>query len=757
MAITGSFSTNTGVEFNLIAYYSYTQDTSANKSTVTVTLKLKHNTINASSLSGSYLSVAGNKVTYSKHVSQSSYAVSETTLATKTVTVVHSSDGKGSCSIKATFVLNGTYSGKYIGTLTLSDTLTLKDIPRASGLSVASSINTGSSLKTTISPSDSSFKHKVRFIVDDTNKYTSDFIAAGTTSFSYTIPHSWSPNKTSESMIVRLYTYTSSGTLVASAQKTVTINVPDNIVPTISSVTATASSDLSGNYVQGKSKVTIKVTAKEGSGSSLTTYYYKGNNIASSDSSYAGTSASKTSSIIQASGSLTYQVRVRDARGRYSAWSAVKITVQPYSSPKISSIKAQRCLADGTADNNGTYAKVMVKTSHSSINGANTATVKLTNSKDGTTATQIISSTNATNTYSGVYGKSFSIDSSYTIIAVITDEYGATHTLSVPLKAAQRSLNIAKYGNGVSIGAMSTVTDAGAAGKFECSWDTDIKAKLNVSGNILTGGDIGCTEPYDGSKFAMYCKWADEANHDILVRNQDGLTVGLGWIGDDTNKTVLDVRPQTVKLRGSTIIKNDKGYRSYANDGETDLNLIKLTGSNNVVIGAASTGTRTGDIYFYSNSDNTDLETLKLGKDDTSRYVQSVPTYERTYSGAANMYITNLGTMGRSTSSSARYKTDITDVINEDLNPHKILNIPVKQFKYNLDNIPIDKKPDDLYIGLIAEDVKEFYPAATEYTEDGQVEMWNIKVLFPALLKVVQDQQKEINALKAEINTIKNQ
>ena len=74
------------------------------------------------------------------------------------------------------------------------------------------------------------------------------------------------------------------------------------------------------------------------------------------------------------------------------------------------------------------------------------------------------------------------------------------------------------------------------------------------------------------------------------------------------------------------------------------------------------------------------------------------------------------------------------------------------QFRYNEENVPVDGKPDDLYIGLIAEEVNKAYPAATEYTEDGQVEMWNIKALFPALLKIVQDQQKEIEALKEQIN-----
>ena len=556
MAITGSYSTNTGVEFNLIAYYSYTQNADQNTSSVTVTLKLRHNAINASALSGSYLSVAGNKVTYSKYISQSSYTVNETTLATKTVTIKHNTAGEGSCTIKAAFVLNGSYSGQSIGTLTLSKTLTLKTIPRASSLSIPSSINTGSSLVATIKPSDSSFKHKIRFIVDETNKYTSDFIAAGTTSFSYKIPHTWSPNKSSKSMTVRLYTYNSSGTLIDSTDKITTINVPDNLIPTISSVKTAVSTGLDGKYVQGKSKVVLTVSAKPGDGSTITNYYYKGKNISGTSTSYTGTSASKTSSVIQSSGTIVYQVRVKDARGRYSDWMSTSIYVYPYVAPKITSIKAQRCLADGTIDNNGTYAKVTVKVTHSSINGSNTGTIVLSNSKD--TQTLTMSSTSDSNTYAKVYGSNFDIDESYMIEAVITDEYKATATASTPLKAAQRTLNIAKYGNGVAIGGMSTVDTKTAAGKFECNWDTEIKAKLTVSGSILTGNDFGCTEAYNGSNFAMYCQWADGSNHDILVRSQDGLAMGLGWVGNDTYPTSLDIRPKSVRIRGETTVQ---GFR----------------------------------------------------------------------------------------------------------------------------------------------------------------------------------------------------
>lgn len=487
MATTGSFSTSTGVEFNLIAYYSYTQNTSTNKSEVTVTLKLKHNTISATALSGSYLSVAGNKVSYDgKKLSQSSSGVTETTLATKTVTVSHSSDGKGSCNIKGVFVFNGTYGGKYIGTLTLDKTLTLTTIPRSSTFSMSSSINTGSSLKITITPSSSSFKHKVRFEIDGTSKYTSDWIATGTTSFSYTIPHSWVPNDSSKTMSVYCYTYTSSATdsgdYIARIQKSVTLNVPDSVVPTISKFEPTVVNGLSGKYVEGKSQVKLSVTASGNNGSTIKSYVYSGPNINGSSSSYTGTSSSKTSSIIQKSGEISYSVYVKDSRGRKSAKKTITINIEPYFEPKITSLTVQRCTSDGTISSSGTYAYVTVTSNYAKVGGANTRTVILSNSSDNYTAKKTIQSTsNTNNTYSGVYGSSFALGTEYTIKAKITDAaYSNTYELSAKLTTAERPLNIAKYGNGVAIGGMSTVISSTASGKFECNWQTEFKEGVNI-------------------------------------------------------------------------------------------------------------------------------------------------------------------------------------------------------------------------------------------------------------------------------------
>ena len=98
----------TSVEgMTLQADYSYTQNTSANTSTVTVTLKLaNHYALYASALSGSYISVGGNKSNYSKSISYGGSTTTTTTLATKTVTVTHNSNGTATCAIGGTFVMN---------------------------------------------------------------------------------------------------------------------------------------------------------------------------------------------------------------------------------------------------------------------------------------------------------------------------------------------------------------------------------------------------------------------------------------------------------------------------------------------------------------------------------------------------------------------------------------------------------------------------------------------------------------------------
>jgi len=459
--------------------YSYTQNTTANTSTVTAKLQLvSHYALYATALSGSYISVGGSRTDYSTSISYGGSGTTTTVLATKTVTVSHNSNGTGTCNLSGTFVMNGTYRNIYVGTMTVSSTITLPTIPRASGLTVPTSVNTGSALSGTVSPSSTSFNHKVELKIGSTVKQTIT-LATGTNTFSATIPHSWLPNSTSATISVVLSTY-SGTTFIASATKNVTANVPASVVPSVSAFTA-ASSVTSGTfanlYVQGKTTAKLTATATAGDGSSIASYTYSGSGI-----NTTVTTNTATTSTLQATGTQTYTVTVKDARGR-TASRTVSITVYPYSAPSIGPVSVQRCDASGNLTESGTYAKYTVNSAYSTVNAKNTRTVTVAYSSNNGTSysaeTTLQAATDTAATKTGVYGGgAFAIASAYVLRFTIKDAYGATKTITAPLQSAARPINIRSNGKGVSIGAMST-KDA-----FECSLIADFNKAVNIDGAV---------------------------------------------------------------------------------------------------------------------------------------------------------------------------------------------------------------------------------------------------------------------------------
>ena len=488
----GNFISNTGTNLNLYVTWSSTPNTTTNQSTVTANVYMRSYTISGTALADSYITINGNKKSFAGiSLNKTSSSLTDTLLTTHTVTVDHNTDGTKSITIKANLEFNGKVSGTYLSDVTASKTVDLDNIPRASGLTVATSINTGSSLTATISPANSAFTHKIEYYVGGVLMADSGVLSSGTNTYTRTVEHSWMPFHTNAIITVRLWTY-NNGTSIGHLDKYVDANVPSTIIPVVNSITPSLINGLGGYYVEGKSQVKLTVSATAGSGSTLSSYVFSGQNIYDNSSTTTSTSSSITSSVIRANGTLTYGVVAKDGRpNRQSTQATTSITVYPYSNPQISSITAQRCLADGTLSNDGTYAKVTVKASYSPVNGANTRVVTLYSSKDNyTTGTVVLASATTNDTYTGVYGSGFAIGSNYTIRAVITDKYntGTSIQKSATLQMAQRAVNIAKYGNGLAVGGFSSITNSNDTPKFECHWDGEFKNNLSVDGDISVNG-----------------------------------------------------------------------------------------------------------------------------------------------------------------------------------------------------------------------------------------------------------------------------
>lgn len=131
----------------------------------------------------------------------------------------------------------------------------------------------------------------------------------------------------------------------------------------------------------------------------------------------------------------------------------------------------------------------------------------------------------------------------------------------------------------------------------------------------------------------------------------------------------------------------------------------------------------------------------------TASYVANTATSSHT----ANMYSDSNNKMYYCPKgSSRRFKTDIEPVKDKELDPHRLYDVDIVQFKYkpSFYGLP-DDTPMDTVIGFIAEDIKKKYPCATEYDEEtGAVNNWLERYIIPPMLSLIQEQHEEIEALK---------
>lgn len=110
--------------------------------------------------------------------------------------------------------------------------------------------------------------------------------------------------------------------------------------------------------------------------------------------------------------------------------------------------------------------------------------------------------------------------------------------------------------------------------------------------------------------------------------------------------------------------------------------------------------------------------------------------------------------LGYASGSSRTFKHDIKPVENDELNPERLYNVEVVQFKYNEDYLD---ENDQRYgvdcIGFIAEQVNEVYPIAAD-CETGSPRNWEMRYIIPPMLALIQQQKKEIDKLKEQVGRL---
>ena len=337
---------------------SYTQNTSANTSTVTIKQYIEAKDYSMYGAVSDNHKLVHTGTTYT----DSSYEYYDSNgsklIQTRTKTITHNSSGKASFSFSGSASCNisddtgvGHNTTLSIGTKTVS----LPTINRTSSISsnATSSTEFGDTINFTITRHNSSYTHDITYKMGN----QSGTIATGVgTSTSWQIPASLIEYVTeSDRSNISITCVTKIGsTTIGSNTITITANVPASYVPTCSLAVEVVNEAVPtwDIYLRNYSRVHGVITASGNTGSTIKSYKTIGNNETITTQEFI-------TGLLQQNDSETFVTTVTDSRGR-TATDSKKISIVNYELPTISSLRIDRCLQDGTLNDEGTYGKVTI-------------------------------------------------------------------------------------------------------------------------------------------------------------------------------------------------------------------------------------------------------------------------------------------------------------------------------------------------------------------------------------------------------------
>ena len=366
-------------------------------------------------------------------------------------TVPHNSDGTKTVplSLKVDINAAGYGSAEYRWDYQLAT------IPRASPIS-ASNGTLGSAMTLTIDRKSSSFTHTVRY---NWQGVTGTVGTGIDTSTSYTPPLTFAsniPNSTSGTITFYCDTYSGS-TLVGTSQTTVTLTIPDSVVPTIDGLTleetATAMNGISTSteFAQILSRVKATVTGAAGVyGSTIKSY-----SITVVDQNLTLNTNGGVFDYFKNNGTFIVRATVTDSRGRTSANKDATINVKEYFSP-VGGLSAVR---SGTNKDKLTVTR-NAKVAPLNIGGVNKNTLsiqfKYSQRGSGTwTDSTGDANENLTSTFELVNSQAslvetFSTTKSYDLIMVVSDKFLSSEvkvsvgTVTIPYAVTKNAFGIGK-------------------------------------------------------------------------------------------------------------------------------------------------------------------------------------------------------------------------------------------------------------------------------------------------------------------------
>lgn len=530
----GNFqSSNYAYDLYLYCEWSSKSNTEGNYSDVTITTYLNYYSLYMSAgTNDCSAGVSGVKINQWTGPDIFSGSPGRVKLGSTTVRVPHNTDGSKTCTLSAAYRLNATISGSYIGTMETSASVTLDNIPRASSISsITSSVSMDGnhSVSVGISSASASFNHKIQINLAGTARYISGIVSDRT--ITYKIPISWCsylPNAVSGTATAYLYTYSGSTQIGSPKSATFTVTVPDDVKPTIGGLTAERIDNgvptAWGLYVRSKSKAKLKMTGTSGSyGSSV-------QSMSISGGGYSSASSELTTGTLNTAGTNTFTATVTDSRGRKST-GQTSISVVDYSTPAIIGYTVNRCLDNGTANDDGTYLSVKAAGTYASCSGKNTMAITVKYRPVGGSWSS--ETALASGTAKVIGGGEIDVNKSYETDISITDSFGTWHAYPPNIPTSFSTIDFRAGGKGVTIG--GAAEEDGLVVKIPAKFTKDFQADVAKSNRMIitntsdvSPGAVGTPPLLIGNPSGQHI----EIDGNEIISKTNGTTGGVLYMGD---------------------------------------------------------------------------------------------------------------------------------------------------------------------------------------------------------------------------------
>jgi hypothetical protein len=348
-------------------------------------------------------------------------------------------------------------------------------------------------------------------------------------------------------------------------------------------------------------------------------------------------------------------------------------------------------------------------------------------------------------TASGVLGDSAITDNGTTVTLVSRALSGTSATFSGNLTI--NSSSVLRLGNSDNASTMQIWNSQSGAANNLLVYDNAASAYrfvINSSGQV----GIGTSSPLS----LLHIASADTDQGIRLTRANGTFGIRITRTGQIQGKLVDDVTFQTAISLSEGNASGSQHLVLQPTAGNVGIGMAGY-GDMRLVVRGAGTSSATFGLRIEDSSANVLFQVRNDGLYETGTRALSPYNYGVT-AGPVAVFMSNAGSLGYN-ASIRESKINIVDIENVDwLKELKAVNFNKR--KIDEEGNYLEEFENELHYGLIAEDVQEVNSDLVFRTNDGKLKGVHYDRLIVPILKLVQEQQVQIEELKAEIDELKN-